>query len=120
MENEKKILIALRALGVPPHIRGYQYIVWCVGKALEQPNTMNALCKEMYGDLGKQLGIPSARVERCIRTAVAYVFDRPHTKQLNRLFNGPLSMNTGMPTNKQFIATVADYIKSEPEEFWLN
>lgn len=116
---EKKVILALRALGVPAHIRGYNYIIWCVSKALENPDAINTLCKGMYDELGRQLNIPGSRIERCIRHAIEHVFDRPHTKQLEVMFNGPLSASTGLPTNKQFIATVADYIKTEPEEFWI-
>lgn len=110
---ERKITAIIHDIGVPAHIKGYQYLREAIGLAVEDMDVINAVTKVLYPAVAKRFGTTASRVERAIRHAIEVAWDRGDLETLQRYFGYTVSNAKGKPTNSEFIAMIADRISLE-------
>ena len=98
----------LHQIGVPAHIKGYHYLRDSIMMAIETPEIINAVTKQLYPSVAKQYSTTSSRVERAIRHAIEVAWDRGDVDVLNSYFGYTIHNTRGKPTNSEFIAMIAD------------
>lgn len=98
----------LHEIGVPAHIKGYHYLRDSIIMAIENPEIINAVTKQLYPSVAKQYNTTSSRVERAIRHAIEVAWDRGDVDVLNSYFGYTIHNGRGKPTNSEFIAMIAD------------
>lgn len=98
----------LHQIGVPAHIKGYHYLRDSIIMAIENPEIINAVTKQLYPSVAKQYNTTSSRVERAIRHAIEVAWDRGDVDVLNSYFGYTIHNTRGKPTNSEFIAMIAD------------
>ena len=100
----------IHEIGIPAHIKGYQYVRAAIVLAVERPAIINAVTKELYPEVARRYGTTPSRVERAIRHAIEVAWDRGDVETLQRFFGYTVSNIKGKPTNSEFIAMIADRI----------
>ena len=110
--QEKQVYNCLKELGISPDLRGYHYITYIVQDMLKR-NPMYATKSMMqkYDATSVYFNTTIQKVERCIRNSVEKCFDNTPPNVLEKYFGNSISMGKGKLTNKQFIASVCEYIK---------
>ncbi len=103
----------LHQIGVPAHIKGYHYLRDSIMMAIEEPEIINAVTKQLYPSVAKQYNTTSSRVERAIRHAIEVAWDRGNVDVLNSYFGYTIHSSRGKPTNSEFIAMIADKLTLE-------
>ena len=98
----------LHQIGVPAHIKGYHYLRDSIMMAIEDPEIINAVTKQLYPSVAKQYNTTSSRVERAIRHAIEVAWDRGNVDVLNSYFGYTIHSSRGKPTNSEFIAMISD------------
>lgn len=98
-------------IGVPAHIKGYQYVRDSIILAVRQPDVINGITKVLYPEVAKMNGTTASRVERAIRHAIEVAWDRGDVDILNSYFGYTIHNLRGKPTNSEFIAMIADKIR---------
>ena len=98
-------------IGVPAHIKGYQYVRDAIILAVRQPEVIRGITKVLYPEVAKQNGTTASRVERAIRHAIEVAWDRGDVDTLNSYFGYTIHSLRGKPTNSEFIAMIADKIR---------
>ena len=98
-------------IGVPAHIKGYQYLRQSIILAVNDPDIINSITKQLYPTVAKQNGTTSSRVERAIRHAIEVAWDRGDVDVLNSYFGYTIHNLRGKPTNSEFIAMIADKLR---------
>ena len=98
-------------IGIPAHIKGYQYIRRAIMMAIYDLDIMNSVTKELYPTIAENFGTTSSRVERAIRHAIELAWDRGDMDTLNNVFGYTVSQIKGKPTNSEFIAMIADKLR---------
>ncbi len=98
-------------IGVPAHIKGYQYIRDGIVLAVRRPEVIRGITKVLYPEVAKQNGTTASRVERAIRHAIEVAWDRGDVDVLNSYFGYTIHNLRGKPTNSEFIAMIADKIR---------
>ncbi len=98
----------IHQIGVPAHIKGYQYLRDAILLAIEDEQIINAVTKRLYPSVAKQNGTTASRVERAIRHAIEVAWDRGDLDVLNSYFGYTIHNSRGKPTNSEFIAMIAD------------
>ena len=98
----------LHQIGVPAHIKGYHYLRDSILMAVEDPEIINAVTKQLYPSVAKRYNTTSSRVERAIRHAIEVAWDRGDVDVLNSYFGYTIHNTRGKPTNREFIAMIAD------------
>ncbi len=98
----------LHQIGVPAHIKGYHYLRDSIIMAIENPEIINAVTKQLYPSVAKRYDTTSSRVERAIRHAIEVAWDRGDVDVLNSYFGYTIHNTRGKPTNSEFIAMIAD------------
>ena len=98
-------------IGVPAHIKGYQYIRDSIMLAVRNPEVINGVTKVLYPTVAKMNGTTASRVERAIRHAIEVAWDRGDVDILNSYFGYTIHNLRGKPTNSEFIAMIADKIQ---------
>lgn len=98
----------LHQIGVPAHIKGYHYLRDSIIMAIEDPEIINAVTKQLYPSVAKRYSTTSSRVERAIRHAIEVAWDRGDVDVLNSYFGYTIHNTRGKPTNSEFIAMIAD------------
>ena len=101
----------LHELGVPAHIRGYQYLREAIILAVNDEDVITAITGVLYPQVAKTFQTTSSRVERAIRHALEVAWYRGDLDTLRRFFGYTISSSKGKPTNSEFIALVADTIR---------
>ena len=101
----------LHELGIPSHIKGYQYIREGVGIVFEKPETIGGITKELYPELASKFDTTVSRVERAIRHAIEISWNRGDIKFMEELFGNSVDIDRAKPTNSEFIVTVADKLR---------
>lgn len=109
---EEDITILLRRLGVPPHIKGYAYLRRAIFLVVTDPSLVSAVTKILYPDLARQYQTTSTCVERAIRYAIETAWDRCDEETLRDYF-GYAAFSRKKPTNRAFIALIADLLRTE-------
>jgi len=110
---ETNITMYIQQLGVPAHIKGYQYIRDAIMMVIEDMDAINSITKFLYPTVAKHYNTTSSRVERAIRHAIEVAWDRGNPDILNELFGYTILSTRGKPTNSEFIAMIADKIRLE-------
>ncbi len=100
----------LRNIGVPPHIKGYQYLRKAIIMSVTDITTLDFITKQLYPEIAKVFNTTSDRVERAIRHAVETAWVRGKSCNIESVF-GYSNLNNPRPTNSEFIATVSDKIR---------
>lgn len=98
----------LHQIGVPAHIKGYHYLRDSIIMAIEDPEIINAVTKQLYPQVAKIYNTTSSRVERAIRHAIEVAWDRGDVDVLNSYFGYTIHNTRGKPTNSEFIAMISD------------
>ena len=98
----------LHQIGVPAHIKGYYYLRDSIIMAIEDPEIINAVTKQLYPSVAKRYSTTSSRVERAIRHAIEVAWDRGDVDVLNSYFGYTIHNTRGKPTNSEFIAMISD------------
>jgi len=101
----------LHELGIPSHIKGYQYIREGVGIVFEKPETIGGITKELYPELASKFDTTVSRVERAIRHAIEISWNRGDINFMEELFGNSVDIDRAKPTNSEFIVTVADKLR---------
>ncbi len=105
---EMRITQTLHQIGVPAHIKGYQYLREAILMSIEDPESINAVTKLLYPGVAKKYSTTSSRVERAIRHAIEVAWDRGDVEVLNSYFGYTIQSQRGKPTNSEFVAMIAD------------
>lgn len=110
-ELEQAISGFMLELGVPAHLRGYQYLRSAVEMCAEDMELVGSVTKLLYPDLAKMYRTTDQKIERAIRNAIEVSWERGNSELFERLFGYSNSNEYSRPTNSEYIATVADYIR---------
>lgn len=108
---EIKITEILHQIGVPAHIKGYNYLRDSIFMSVETPEIINAVTKKLYPSVAKKYETTSSRVERAIRHAIEVAWDRGDVDILNSYFGYTIHNDRGKPTNSEFIAMISDKLR---------
>lgn len=100
-------------MGVPPHIKGYQYLRDAIMFSVNDINLLGAITKELYPAIAKKYKTTPARVERAIRHAIELTWNRGNIDMLHKYFGNTIDIERGKPTNSEFIAMIADKLRLE-------
>lgn len=101
----------IHEIGVPAHIKGYQYLREAIKIAVGDMEVINAITKVLYPQVAKTFSTTPSRVERAIRHAIEVAWDRGDLETLQRFFGYTVSNSKGKPTNSEFIALIADRLQ---------
>ena len=105
---EMEVTEIIHQIGVPAHIKGYQYLRDAILMAIEDDSIINAVTKRLYPAVAKKHGTTSSRVERAIRHAIEVAWDRGDVDTLTAYFGYTIHNERGKPTNSEFIAMISD------------
>ncbi len=103
----------IHEVGVPAHIKGYQYIREAITIAINDMEVINSITKQLYPMLAKKFKTTPSRVERAIRHAIEVAWSRGQVDVNNSMFGNTISSSKGKPTNSEFIAMIADKLRLE-------
>ncbi len=101
----------IHELGVPAHIKGYQYIRSAIMMVIENMDLLNFITKQLYPEIAKAYNTTASRVERAIRHSIEVAWTRGKPETMNDIFGYTIHTGKGKPTNSEFIAMVADKIR---------
>ena len=110
---EISITKILHELGVPSHIKGYQYIREGISVIYERPEVVGGITKELYPEIAKKFDTTVSRVERAIRHAIEVSWNRGNWDLMEDIFGYSVDIDKAKPTNSEFIVTVADKLRLE-------
>jgi len=108
---ETQVTKIIHQIGVPAHIKGYQYLRTAIMMTVENNDIINSVTKILYPSVAKQYATTSSRVERAIRHAIEVAWDRGDIDTLNSYFGYTIQNSRGKPTNSEFIAMIADSLR---------
>lgn len=108
---EKDVTDMIHELGVPAHIKGYQYLREAIMMTVEDIELLNAITKVLYPSIAKKFDTTPSRVERAIRHAIEVAWSRGKMETLDATFGYTINTGKGKPTNSEFIALIADRIR---------
>jgi hypothetical protein len=101
----------IHEIGVPAHIKGYQYLRSAILMAVNDMDILNSITKQLYPSIAEEYGTTASRVERAIRHAIEVAWGRGSMDTINDLFGYTINAGKGKPTNSEFIALIADKIR---------
>ena len=110
-EQSTPQLEVIHEIGVPAHIKGYQYLREAIILTVENMDVINAVTKVLYPEVAKRFGTTPSRVERAIRHAIEVAWDRGDIETLQKYFGYTVNSAKGKPTNSEFIAMIADRLQ---------
>ena len=113
---ESVVTAIIHEIGVPAHIKGYQYLREAIMIAVADMDVINAVTKILYPEVAKRFGTTASRVERAIRHAIEVAWDRGDLETLQKYFGYTVSNAKGKPTNSEFIAMIADRLQLQRKE----
>ena len=113
---ETVVTSIIHDIGVPAHIKGYQYLRESIVIAVEDMDVINAVTKVLYPEVARRFGTTASRVERAIRHAIEVAWDRGDIETLQKYFGYTVSNAKGKPTNSEFIAMIADRLQLQRKE----
>ena len=108
---EKDVTDMIHEIGVPAHIKGYQYLREAIMMSVEDSEMLGSVTKILYPTIAKKFQTTPSRVERAIRHAIEVAWSRGKMETLDALFGYTVSNGKGKPTNSEFIALIADRIR---------
>ena len=108
---ENDVTRLLHEIGIPAHIKGYQYLRDAIEISVEEEEILISVTKVLYPSIAKRHNTTSSRVERAIRHAIEVAWTRGRLDTIHELFGYTISNGKGKPTNSEFIALVSDKIR---------
>ncbi|MDE7243004.1 MAG: sporulation transcription factor Spo0A [Oscillospiraceae bacterium] len=108
---EELVTSIIHEVGVPAHIKGYQYVREAIMITVENMEVINSVTKVLYPEVAKRYHTTPSRVERAIRHAIEVAWDRGDLETLQKFFGYTVSNAKGKPTNSEFIAMISDQIR---------
>ena len=108
---EAQVTRIIHQIGVPAHIKGYQYLRTAILLTVRDSEMINSVTKVLYPSVAKKYQTTTSRVERAIRHAIEVAWDRGDVDTLNSYFGYTIQNNRGKPTNSEFIAMIADNLR---------
>ena len=108
---EAQVTQIIHQIGVPAHIKGYQYLRTAILLTVKDSDIINSVTKVLYPSVAKKYATTTSRVERAIRHAIEVAWDRGDVDTLNSYFGYTIQNNRGKPTNSEFIAMIADNLR---------
>lgn len=105
---EEKITNIFITVGIPAHIKGYQFLREAIKMAIDNPEIINSITKKLYPSIAQKFETSPSKVERAIRHAIEVAWNRGKIENINTLFGVKVYSNNEKPTNGEFIALVAD------------
>lgn len=108
---EREVTEMIHEIGVPAHIKGYQYLREAIMVSVEDAEMLNSITKLLYPSIAKKFQTTPSRVERAIRHAIEVAWSRGRMETLDALFGYTVNHGKGKPTNSEFIALIADRIR---------
>ena len=106
----------IHEIGIPAHIKGYQYVRAAIMLVIEDMDSINAVTKVLYPTVAKKFSTTPSRVERAIRHAIEVAWDRGDLETLQKFFGYTVSNIKGKPTNSEFIAMIADKLSLQTRQ----
>ncbi len=113
---EAQVTAIIHEVGVPAHIKGYQYLREAIIIAVNDMDVINAVTKVLYPEVAKRFSTTPSRVERAVRHAIEVAWDRGDLETLQKYFGYTVSNAKGKPTNSEFIAMIADRLQLQRRE----
>ena len=110
---ESDVTQILHEIGIPAHIKGYQYLRAAIILSVSDKEMLGSVTKILYPTIAKKRQATSSRVERAIRHAIEVAWSRGKMDTINDLFGYTVSTGKGKPTNSEFIALIADRLRLE-------
>lgn len=110
---EVRVTNAIHDVGVPAHIKGYQYVREAIIMTIKNEDIINSVTKTLYPNLSLMFDTTPSRVERAIRHAIEVAWNRGQMEVHDRIFGYTVNSNKGKPTNSEFIAMIADKLRLE-------
>ncbi|MBE6600957.1 MAG: sporulation transcription factor Spo0A [Ruminococcaceae bacterium] len=114
---ETQVTQIIHQIGVPAHIKGYQYLRTAILLTIQDSDIINSVTKVLYPSVAKKYQTTTSRVERAIRHAIEVAWDRGDVDTLNSYFGYTIQNNRGKPTNSEFIAMIADNLRLKYKMF---
>ena len=108
---EKDVTDMIHEIGVPAHIKGYQYLREAIMMSVEDVEMLGSITKILYPTIAKKYQTTPSRVERAIRHAIEVAWSRGRMETLDALFGYTINTGKCKPTNSEFIALIADKIR---------
>lgn len=110
---DERIATMFLVIGMPAHIKGYQFLREAVKMVMESPDMINRITKELYPGIAHKFNTTSSKVERAIRHAIEVAWGRGRIEVINQVFGSNVCTLDNKPTNGEFIALVADKLNME-------
>ena len=110
---EADVTAIIHEIGVPAHIKGYQYLREAIIMSVNDIDMLNSITKILYPTIAKKFQTTPSRVERAIRHAIEVAWSRGKMDTIDALFGYTINNGKGKPTNSEFIALIADKIRLE-------
>ncbi len=110
---EALVTNVIHEVGVPAHIKGYQYLREAIIMVVNNIEVINQITKQLYPDIAVKYSTTPSRVERAIRHAIEVAWGRGQTETVESIFGYTVSAVKGKPTNSEFIAMIADKLRLE-------
>lgn len=111
MDTETMVTEIIHEIGIPAHIKGYQYLRHSIMLVIDNLDVINSITKKLYPTVANDFNTTASRVERAIRHAIEVAWDRGDTDVLNSIFGYTVANSKGKPTNSEFIAMIADKLR---------
>ena len=111
VDIETQVTKIIHQIGVPAHIKGYQYLRTAILMTIADNDIINSVTKVLYPSVAKKYSTTTSRVERAIRHAIEVAWDRGDVDTLNSYFGYTIQNTRGKPTNSEFIAMIADNLR---------
>ena len=112
----RQVTAVIHEVGVPAHIKGYQYVREAIVIAVQDMDVINAVTKVLYPEVARRFSTTPSRVERAVRHAIEVAWDRGDLEVLQKYFGYTVSNAKGKPTNSEFIAMIADRIRLQEKK----
>lgn len=110
---ELRVTEMIHQIGIPAHIKGYQYLREGIIMTIKDMDIISSITKLLYPSISKKFGTTPSRVERAIRHAIELAWSRGNADTLNSIFSYTVNTGKGKPTNSEFIAMIADKLRLE-------
>lgn len=111
LETQVTDMDIIHEIGVPAHIKGYQYLRTAIVMCVEDMEMLSSITKLLYPTIAKKYKTTSSRVERAIRHAIEVAWSRGRMDTIDSMFGYTVNYGKGKPTNSEFIALITDKIR---------
>ena len=110
---DERITSIFLSIGIPAHIKGYQFLKEAIKIVIKEPEMINGITKQLYPAIAQNFETSPSKVERAIRHAIEVAWNRGRIENLNTIFGYHIYTKNDKPTNGEFIALIADRLTLE-------